>query len=584
MPLRRGLVPLLVAVLSTALPQSASAEGAAAARAATPDAGREARVAHAVAATRGLGAPVALGAGKNQNAYVVPSPDGGKRVLKVFQFGSGARGDASSRADLARIAAATATKLRHDPTFRARFGPIVPDMTAVGEGATLQDWVGGAGVPLASLPVPARAFATSEAHAAIALAEQTLGGVPCSHNLENFLFEPKTGRIAAWFDHLSHADLGKHLESARREGFHLAAAGERPVQAPPPSLSRDFARRLRSAPLVAPAEANEAGKTSANQSRIVQLRTESGVVKALWKPRSGSTATLPNYPLHELDANEVRSAQLASALGIEDLVTQAVDRVIDGEPGALQPWHDGTLRADQAPPPGARFERAAAEKLRIFDFLVGNPDRQGRNMLVRKVGGAFVPLGIDYGLSFPVGDVSGAQSYPHAWVVGQEGPLTPEAKAFLAGLDPVTIGMRLREMKLPLRATVHALRRLEHMKRDPSFLEIQGADETAVVAMSKRTTARAMADKEGLSGADVEGINNLARRIYGELPAQWPDGSLLRDPTDGRVFLVRNGTRWHVPNPETFARMNLRAADVTNLHPRALAELPLLPALHAAPL
>jgi hypothetical protein len=452
----------------------------------------------------------------------VVGKNGKPRVLKIFRFDKGGLSDAQARQEVAHIQVNTAALLRTAPPFLARFGAIIPNSEAIAEGAILQDLIT-SGVTWKELSSPLAAIAREEARAAIALAEQFLGGLPTSKNVNNFLYAPATGRIVGWFDHLSHGHLHRHLELGRAQGFHQASptlSRLQPATASlqgrhPPTLSRAFARLLRDAELVRP-EPNQAGASSANLSWILYAKTACGEVKSLWKAGEGERATLPGYPLGELFKNEVHAARLASQVGIEGLVTQAVDRSVNGAHGSVQPWHEEAMRADAKPPEGARFHRFAAELLRVFDYLVGNPDRQGRNMLVLRVGNEYWPLGIDYGLSFPSGPMGGTCSYPAAWVEGQVGPLLPETIDFIQHLKAEEIANSLARWGVPLRASVHTIRRLGRLQRDPSFLEIKAPGKEAVTAMVHAVDLAGHERFQGLSEPEVEAINAMVLKLYGQ--------------------------------------------------------------------
>ena len=160
-----------------------------------------------------------LGAGQNQRAYVVEPRGGGKaRVLKVFLFAPGDRSDDKVRRDLAHIVEKTADLLRHDRKFVERFGRIIPRTEFAADGVTVSNFADG-GVPLSALSPSLREVATKEAEKARRMAKDVLGGLRCSTNLRNFLFDKSTGKITDWFDHLSHHDLERHLKVARRNGF-----------------------------------------------------------------------------------------------------------------------------------------------------------------------------------------------------------------------------------------------------------------------------------------------------------------------------------------------------------------------------
>jgi hypothetical protein len=185
----------------------------------------ESHAAVAAATAHGYEVVRKLGSGRNQKAYTVRPQTGGgpERVLKIFRFQTkyGGRADRETRGDLARIAVTTTRLLRQDASFKARFGDIIPHMDHAGTGGTLQDFAR-PGVGYASLSPAQQAVASAEANEAMRIATAVLGGLPISKMLGNFVFDPNSGRIASWFDHLSHSNLPLHLQIARQNGFHRA--------------------------------------------------------------------------------------------------------------------------------------------------------------------------------------------------------------------------------------------------------------------------------------------------------------------------------------------------------------------------
>jgi hypothetical protein len=340
-----------------------------------------------------------------------------------------------------------------------------------------------------------------------------------------------------------------------------------PCESPDASRRRGFARQLRTAKIVG-RENNVAGKGSANETTILVLELDDGRrVRALMKNPEGERGVLAGHRLGELFMNEVNASRVAAQLGIEVLVSHSIDRNVDGRTVALQPWHDDTIRAD-APPGEMRFDRGLAEIVRAFDYVVGNPDRQGRNMLVVPTPFGNLPLGIDYGLAFPRGPMIGGHSYPAAWVEGQSGPLLSSTIDFIRGIDARSLAQLLAQIHVPASAAEHTLRRLERLKRDASFLTIDGPTLDDAKAMSNKVSAVAPLADQGLDAPALASINAMVAEAYApNARSLVEDGALIRESETGKVFLVKDGKRWHVPNPQVFAQMGLdwakvRAADL----------------------
>lgn len=60
-------------------------------------------------------------------------------------------------------------------------------------------------------------------------------------------------------------------------------------------------------------------------------------------------------------------------------------------------------------------------------------------------------------------------------------------------------------------------------------------------------------------------------------PAVPPDGTLLREAGDAKVWVVYGGARFWVPDPDTFTDMGFRWEDVHGLVPGMLGQVPLIP-------
>jgi hypothetical protein len=550
-----------------------------------------------IAANHGMRVVGRLGSGNNQHAWrVEPHGGGAPQVLKLFQSRTPETADSGVREELANIAENTARLLRNDPEFSRLFGTPIPHAQVAAVGATLQDFVT-EGVPLGVLPKPLREVAAQNAATAIALARAQLGGLRTSTNLDNFLFEPESGRIAAWFDHLSHSDLGQHLAVARARGYgrapqDLLATASRPdgsllrdpadgavfllragrrwhvpdpetftrmglrwqdvQEADPATLASIPVSRtlpvLRAPRMPTPRESRPSdrparwyalteellstgavvhkernGTHSANKTWIVTLRGATGrLVRAIWKPVSGERATIGHYPadspfagsapypLTRLFLNEVRTSRLAAALGLHFLVPPTIERTIDGVRGSLQLMvEDAASAGDRAP--GERLDRATAEKLRVFDFMIGNADRMASNLLVRRRRGRIFPVAIDNALTFPHGTTRGLEErpFPTKWLAEQLGPLLPSTRAFIASIDPATVARVLSASGAEPRQTAHVLRRLERIKRDPDLLAITRPGPEGLAELLARTAQAAHMREQGLSPPELDAINRI---------------------------------------------------------------------------
>lgn len=283
------------------------------------------------------------------------------------------------------------------------------------------------------------------------------------------------------------------------------------------ALTRDLLEHA----TVVQSESNQ--KPSANATRIVTLRSASDrLLRGVWKPVGGENATIEAYPagsgfegtapypLKTLFRNEVRASRLAEALGLHFLVPPTVERTLDGEPGSLQLFVE---HADVATalPADRPLDRPAAEKLRVFDYLIGNADRSAANLMTRILDGRHVPIGIDHGLSFPVGPTLGLRErpMPAGLVAGHIGPLLPETRTFIGAIDGHTVARTLLASGAVDRQVAHVLRRLEHMKRDPSFLEIARDGREGTDEMLQRVADAASSRSQELPADVTERLNAM---------------------------------------------------------------------------
>jgi hypothetical protein len=262
---------------------------------------------------------------------------------------------------------------------------------------------------------------------------------------------------------------------------------------------------------------------SANKTRIVTLQGQNGRrFRAVWKPAGGEDATIEPYPagspfagaspypLKSLFQNEVRTAKLAALLGLTFLVPPTVERTIDGEKGSLQLYVEHATLA-HTHPSEAELDRAATEKLRVFDFVIGNADRMASNLLIRRVGGRLLPVAIDNALTFPHGTTRGLRErpFPTDWLTGHDGPFLEETQAFIRAIDRVAVARLLLLSGAGDRQVAHVLRRIERLRRDARFLEIDRPGSEGVAEMLTRVTEAAESRTQGLSQDDLDEINQV---------------------------------------------------------------------------
>jgi len=165
--------------------------------------------------------------------------------------------------------------------------------------------------------------------------------------------------------------------------------------------------------------------TPGSANRRVRLVRGEIALDAMWRPaQQGDGAS------HRKD---LAAYELDRLLGL-DMVPPTVARTIDGRPGALTVWVYGCRSFNEvnAPQTPALVERLA--RMRTFDYLIGNVDRNFGNILVDP-GWDLVLL--DHTRSFPA-DGAGAGSLP--------AQLDDRLVRRLRDLDEATLTGRLRDL------------------------------------------------------------------------------------------------------------------------------------------
>lgn len=107
--------------------------------------------------------------------------------------------------------------------------------------------------------------------------------------------------------------------------------------------------------------------------------------------------------------SEIAAYELDKLLGL-DMVPPAVERQIDGETGAAIMWVDGVKSVKETGgrvPSGPAWDRPI-RRMRMFDNLIGNPDRNAGNILVGPPGELIL---IDHSRAF-INDRSLRQKIP----------------------------------------------------------------------------------------------------------------------------------------------------------------------------
>lgn len=258
-----------------------------------------------------------------------------------------------------------------------------------------------------------------------------------------------------------------------------------------------------------------------NASEVVTLRLGARQGRAIFKPAGGQRVTALGLAARvrrrAFPTREAAASDLAIALGVP-YVPRTVEREIGGRRGSLQLWVDDAHRARDHAGPGRTLDREAAEMVRVFDYLIGNSDRSGKNLLVRVSGSRFLPVAIDNANSFPRSPIPRFR-WPTDWVAGQTGPLLPQTRGFIAGIDPSLVAGVLQRAGIERDAAVHLLRRLARLQRDASFLEVPSG-RAASLRMQLRITRAGRSRSQGLPRAERDAADAQVIAAYGPAPVK----------------------------------------------------------------
>lgn len=255
----------------------------------------------------------------------------------------------------------------------------------------------------------------------------------------------------------------------------------------------------------------------AHASEILSVRRGRIQRRAVFKPSLGEKPTLLGRLGHITPGThvlrEVATSDLAHHVGLT-FVPPTVMREIEGRHGSVQMFIEEAVRATDAFQPGRSLLRRDAEKMRVFDYLIGNSDRTVRNLMVRARDRDFVPVAIDNGNAFPRGPIPHFQ-WPSDWVLPHRGPIMGQTRQWIDGIDAAEVAGVLADSGIEADAAVHVLRRLERLKRDPSFLEVpKGSARVAAVRMYWRATLAGRSRTQGLERPDLARIDAIVADAY----------------------------------------------------------------------
>jgi hypothetical protein len=186
-----------------------------------------------------------------------------------------------------------------------------------------------------------------------------------------------------------------------------------------------------------------------------------GEARVLWKAEDTQDPYFVEGVGGPLHVREVAAARLSEALGF-NLVPPTISLTIDGRVGSAQlvvpgvrgGTHEGFFRPDSQHPAANPVQR---ELLKVFDRIIGNPDRHGDNWLLD----GDLPVAIDNGVAFPTLQDRLFVNIDFPKVPTDLGPVT---RALLNRADVPRLARVLAETGLEKRAIVGALSRLMELR------------------------------------------------------------------------------------------------------------------------
>ena len=294
-------------------------------------------------------------------------------------------------------------------------------------------------------------------------------------------------------------------------GAVLLAVVALPARGAQPANRRSGYRRaqMRSATVLRSADNTV---KSANATRILTVsRPDGQQARGVFKPRGGERDGIRRRVGGDLFRREIAASQLNDAWGFE-LVPTTVWYRQGGQVGSLQLFAENTRMAGRIPM-AARpvLERRLAEQLRVFDYIIGQRDRHGGNLLIRMVDNQVRPVAIDNGIAFHTTIPERAFRFPPNFFRGHTGPLLAETHALIRNIDLHQTAQILSRLGIERPAIVLTLRRIQRVKNDPSFLRIDPA--RGVAGTAERMTREGSDETQGLSQQQLQRIDRMVAAV-----------------------------------------------------------------------
>lgn len=184
----------------------------------------------------------------------------------------------------------------------------------------------------------------------------------------------------------------------------------------------------------------------------------------VWKPAAEEASLRAHIAPGTAYKREAAAFAVAQELGVADLVPPTVAREIRGRKGAMQVFVQGAKHNDRT-----QLERSDAERMRLFDFVIGNTDRHIYNYMVK---GNKLVL-IDHGFAFSNGR---SERFIQPWkaIHKHRGTLLPETLKIIEDLDVKALLTKLKAAGLEKDAVHYTARRAAAIQARPQLLEIDG--------------------------------------------------------------------------------------------------------------
>lgn len=194
---------------------------------------------------------------------------------------------------------------------------------------------------------------------------------------------------------------------------------------------------------------------------VTLLAPDGSTMRAVWKP-TPTHSERSNIAPSEIPTRERAASVVADQLGVRDMLPATTTRTIGGEHGSLQALAE---RADEPEP--RKLDHETLARMRVFDFIIGNSDRHGGNVLWRNG----QPVLIDHGYSFP----SGPPDYFMQPTNPPSRRLTKALVDAIAAIDETRLAGALHVAGLDVEAVRHTLYRVRALKADPQVLRATAA-------------------------------------------------------------------------------------------------------------